>query len=216
MANDCLAQVQACRMRVSRLEPNGVPDPGANNLYVSTALITATLTPVYADGDEVEQKNACGDVCVNFKGSDSFKRIDFSLQLCTPDPELTELLAGGSVLTSGAAVGWAFPATGSDPTPNGVSIELWAKRITSDGSLAGTNPYAWWVLPRVHLRVDAATFENGPHLPTFSGRAVENSNWFNGPLNDWPLPAASARVAQWIPTAILPGAQCGYQTIVAS
>lgn len=216
MANDCLAQIQACAMRVARLEPNGVPDPGANNLYVSDSLIKFEYTPVYSTGDEFEVKNACGDVCVNFKDQDRLKRADATLEICTPDPELSELLSGGVVLTAGAAVGYGAPTVGATPNPNGVSIELWTKRIDDDGNLDDVYPYAWWVFPRMYLRPAARTFENNPVNNLFEGYGLENPNWYNGPTNNWPLPNGSSRIFQWIPTTYIPTAMCGYQTISAS
>lgn len=212
--NDCLPQVHACAIRVARLAANGAPLVGAQNLYVSDALSILTTTPVYTDGDEIEEKNACGNVAINYRGDDSFKRLDVALTLVTPDPELHEMLASGSeVLTDGAAVGWAYPPIGS-VGGNGVSIELWSKRI-DDGDLDATFPYAWWVYPKVkNLRVGERAHQNGPLLAPLAGQAYENPNWFDGPLNDWP--ATSDRVGQWIPTAALPDVVCGYQALVAS
>jgi len=215
MANDCAREVFSCALRVARLEPNGVPDPGDDNLYVSDALTTLTVEPVIVEGEEIEVKNACGEVCVNVKDCDRLKRLDLTLGLCYPDPELLELLAGGSVLTSGDAVGYAFPELGSAGCPNGVSVELWAKRWEgTSGSQHATFPYSWYVLPKTFWQHSTRTFENGPVTVELSGFAVENENWFDGPLNDWPV--ASDRVMQSIPTATIPEAACGYQPIAVS
>lgn len=212
MPNDCLPQVQVCAMRVARLDNNGVPLPGASNLYVSDALAELTATPVYTDGEEIEERNACGAVVVNYRGDDSFRRLDISLRLITPDPELSEMLAGDR-LVSGGRVGWAAPPLG-EVTGAGVSLELYSKRI-DDGDLAIGDPYAWWVLPKVkNLRAGDLTFGNAAIPMLFSGQAVENPNWFNGPLNDWPV--ASDRVIQWIPWNALPDVQCGYVELAAS
>jgi len=214
MANNCRRQIQSCALRVTRLEPNGVPDPGANNMYVSDALTTLGVETVLAEGDEFEVKNACGEVCVNFKDCDRLKRLDLTLGLCYPDPELLELLAGGTVLTSGAAVGYAYPALGAVACPNGVSIELWAKRVDTAGAPDSDFPYEWYVLPRTYWQHGTRTFENGPITVELSGFGIENENWFDGPDNTWPV--ASDSVLQSIPTATIPDTACGYATVAVS
>lgn len=214
MAEDVtLPQVQACAIRVAQLDGSGVPQPGANNLYVSKAFTELQLTPVYTDGDEIEEKNACGEVGINYKAADSLKRADVQLTVITQDPYLTKLLALGSILTDSGVHGYAFPSIGSVES-DGVSIELWAKRI-DDGSLASDYPYAWWVLPRViNLRQGQRTFGSGAQLPVFTGQALENPNWYDGPLNDWPV--ASDRLAQWFPASQLPDVSQGSVTLAAS
>lgn len=214
MANDCLAQLQACAIRVARLEADGSPDPGASNLYTSDALVTLTVTPEIEEGDEFIVKNACGSACVNFKDCDRYKRFTLSMEICTPDPELHEILAGGTVLTSGAAVGYAVPALGASDCPNGFSLELWTKRIDSSGAQDADFPWARWVLPRAYLVLGERTFENGPLGNTFTGYAIENPNWLDGPLNDWPV--ASTRAIQWLPDTDIPEPSCGYDELVAS
>lgn len=214
-ANDCLPQVHACVIRVTALEADGVPLPGADNMYVSDALTKLTLKPVYTDGDEIEEKNACGTVGVNYKGDDSFKRCDVELELLTPDPYLHALLIGTGDLLEPASggVGFAYPSIGAI-TGNGVSIELWAKRI-DNGALDATNPYAWWALPRVtNLRLGDREFSASAQKSPIVGQALENPNWFDGPDNLWT--EASDRVAQWIPTDVLPDVSCGYVALAAS
>ncbi len=214
MANTCRAQIQSCAMRVARLDNNGVPLPGASNLYVSSDFISLEMSAELNEGEEFEAKNACGRDLFNFKDCDRIKRLNISLTLGTPDPQLTELLVGGSVLNDAGDVGYAFPVLNAPLCRNGVSIELWARRITGGGSLDPNAPYAWWVFPKVLLTFNTATFENGPFQPAIEGYAVENENWNDGPLNDWPLD--TDRVAQWLPTQSIPATQCGYQVLAAS
>jgi hypothetical protein len=209
----CLPQVQACVIRVAILDTSGVPLPGAENLYTSDALTTLTFTPVYTDGDEIDEKNGCGTTKVNYRATDTFKRGDVAIGLVTPDPFLVSMLSAGDVLQDGARRGFAAPPLGAVTTP-GISVELWAKRI-DEGDLDADSPYAWWAYPKLNnLRLGPHTHQNGALLPTFTGQAYENPNWYDGPLNDWP--ATSDRVYQWIPTDTLPDAACGFQALLAS
>lgn len=215
MANNCARHVFVCSLRVARLTSTGAPEVGANNLYVSDALVTLTITPNISEGDEFEVKNGCGEVCVNVKDCDRLKRLDLTMGLCYPDPELLELLVGGSnVLTSGDAVGYAFPQLGSGACPDGVSVEFWSKRYDVAGAADSTFPYEHYVMPRTFWQHSARTFENGPVSVELVGFATENDNWFDGPENDWPV--ASTRVLQSLPTNTLPTPSCGYETLVAS
>lgn len=214
MSNSCPSLVQACAIRVSRLDASGVPAPGANNMIVTDALTQLAITPVIEAGDEFKVKNACGALCINVKDCDRLARLDLSLGLCKQDPQLQELLTDGVVLTSGGAVGYGFPRIGEAHCPNGVSVEVWAKRYDIGGSLDPAFPYEWFVLPKTFWQWDTRTFANGPIEVQLKGFAVENDNWYDGPTNNWPV--ASDRVLQSIPTNSLPTVKCGYTALVAS
>lgn len=205
--------LQACAMRVARLEADGVPLPGPKNLYVSNGLVELTFTEELEKGIDITQTNACGDICATFRGPDLLKRVILNMHLCPYDPELFELLRGGSVLTSGQAEGYAAPAVGVDPAPNGVSIEIWCKRYLN-GSPDSTWPYERFVFPRTKWAFGQRKMDNGFQIAVLDGYGTENPNWFNGPANDWPV--ASNKCYQSLPTATLPASSVGYQTLVGS
>jgi hypothetical protein len=211
---DCRPQLAACAVRVAQLAAGGAPLVGVANLYVSDALVLLTYTPVYTTGDEVEDKNACGTVKVNYKHPDSFKRGDVTIELVTPDPYLEAWLGGGDVLAAAVptAAGASAPPIGP-VTGNGVSIELWTKRI-DDGDVDATYPYAHWAYPKIkNLKPGPHTHNNGPLHKTFTGEAYENTAWGDGPNNDFD--ADSDRVHQWIPVAALPAVSCTPGAVLA-
>lgn len=216
--NMCLPQIQACGMRIADLDTDGVPLPGSDNLLGSGALVKVTITPVYVDGTDIVDKNGCGEMCVNFKGEPSFRRGDVSIEICTHDPYVMAKLSSSETISytepgHGLAVGSAAPPIGPI-TSNGISLELWRKRV-DDGDLDLDFPYAWWALPKlVNLRPGPSEASDGNPHPTFTAEAIENPNWFDGPLNDWP--ATSDRAWQWIPTRTLPDFVCGPVALVGS
>lgn len=214
MANDCLPQIHACRLRVTKLDATGAPAPGASNAYVTDALASLEFGWETETGEEITEKNACGEIIVNYKAPDSIKRGTVTINLLTPDPELEEVLTAGALLTEGAAVGFAAPPIGA-MSEELVSVELWTKRINA-GVLDGTFPYARWVYPKVtKLRPGNHTHAQANLGRSFVGEAHENENWGNGGFNDWL--AASDRVYQWLPVADtdLPEVSCGYVTVPA-
>lgn len=203
MADDNLPQIHACRVRVADLDSNGLPTPGANHLYVTDALVTVSLKPVYRDGTEIEEPNGCDEVVVAYQPPPSYKWDEIELEFVKREPRLEAMLSRGSVLSlgGGAPNGYAGPAAGVIGG-HGVSIEFWAKRLNGP-DLDPDYPYAWWSFPKVRnlKRMDS---EHGASAskPKFSGIAVENPNWFDGPTNDWP--SSSDRSVQWVPTTSMP------------
>lgn len=198
-----LPQIHADRMRVAVLDTNGVPLPSGAGIYVTDALTKLTIKPKYTDGDLLKEPNASGGFCLNYQEDDTFDGLDVDIELCTPDPWLSQMLAGGTLLTevSAGVPGYAFPKIGRI-SGAGVSIEVWAKRIDND-DLDEDFPYAWWAITKLkRAKIGDKAFEKAMQASVFSGRAVENSNWFDGPANDWP--DASDRVLQWVPATTLP------------
>lgn len=206
------AQVQAEVMRVTKLVTSGVPLPGTDTMYVTDALVKIDVAPMYEDGTKHRAKNAKGVTCVAYDGNNYFHALGLTIQLCTPDPELVALFTG-SLLDETSRKGWAAPEVGEIDSP-GVSIEVWPLRV--DGQeLDADDPYGWWVYPRVkHFKLGPYSHLNGHLLPSFSAVAYKNSNWFDGPANDWPV--TSDRPVQWMPFDSKPDAAVGYQGLAAS
>lgn len=212
-AATCLPQVQACAVRVALLGSDGTPSGGASASYVSGALVKATLKPVYKDGAAIQEDGACGTSLVDYVSDDSLTRADIDLDFLTPDPLLHSiLLSQGAVLTGAWGKGWAYPPIGT--LSGQLSLELWAKQI-NNGVPDPNFPYARWVIPLVKgMRLGDREFSNTGQHSLLTGKCYENTNWFDGPANDWP--AASDRIAQWIPAVSHPTIDCTYDTVVAS
>jgi hypothetical protein len=211
--NDGAASLYCVAFRVAQLAPDG-STPAAGNMYVSDALIKLDFNPDIEAGPEIVQRNAAGNICILNRLPDLVKRLTISIQICTPDPELEQILSGGTVLTQTSDVmGYQYPAIGADPVPNGVSIEAWTRAIV-DGDFATVNPFMHWAFPKVkNLHKTNRTIDATPLANAFDGFGVENANWGNGPANDWLFD--STRVAQWVRSATAPTPQLGVQPIPA-
>lgn len=100
MTTDHAASVQGVALRVTSLDATGAPIVGANNSFVTNAFMSLGFTPEYTEGDEIEEKAADGSVCVYYQAPDVLKRVTTNLAICSPDPELTAILIGGTILTT--------------------------------------------------------------------------------------------------------------------
>jgi hypothetical protein len=195
---DHAASVRGVALRVSRLDADGKPAVGTDcDSYVSTGFISFTFTPEYSEGDEVEIKNAAGEVCVYYKMPDSLKNMTLGLELCDPDPVLTQLLVGGVVLSSVAsgdactppgaeagdavAVGYASEKQGVEANPYGVAIEVWATAVVNGKSAPGC-PYWHYLIPYAKMKLDGdRVVENGNLATVFAGTGGGNAAFGSGP-----------------------------------
>lgn len=174
-ARDGASSILGTWMRVTPLTVAGAIDT-TKPVVNSKGFITATFAPQFEEGDEITEKAADGSVCVSFKVDDSFTRVDFSLSLCDVDPEVTALLAGGSVILDGggAVVGYSSPLAGSK-VGNPVAIEVWSQAVVA-GKPASDNPYWHWVFPYVKVRYEGDREIGNNRLSNeFTGQGVGNS-----------------------------------------
>lgn len=214
MSSQCYHTLSVCMSRVAKLAANGAPLAGAKNLYVTDSIISVTLSVQLKAGQDFEQDNGCGELCFAFKNRDQIKGLDLQSSFCQEDPELTQLLSGGDLLTTGGnTTGYALPYVGTVPNPNGVSLEIWTKNI--DGSAVDASyPYVRWVFGRTYWTPADTTFAAGPIVHPFTGKADENAHWDDGPVNDWDY--ISDRLYQYNGDTDLPTSACGAQALIAS
>jgi hypothetical protein len=210
---DYAASVQGAVLRVTKLNADGTLVTGASGSYVTEAFMRVSFTPEYEAGDEVAEKNAQGAVCIAYKAPDTLKNVSIEVAICEPDPELTQILVGGTLLSaSGKTVGYASPSVGVDANPNGVAIEVWSYAIT-DGKRSAVNPFFRWVFPYVKVTPSGdRVIENGALANAFSGTGVGNSGFGDGPTNDWVF--ISDRPYQYARVATAPTGLQGYQTVL--
>jgi hypothetical protein len=212
MAQDNASAVAGMAIRLTRLGADGAPIIGASASYVTKKFVSLGFTPEYETGDEFTTKAADGTVCASWKAPDTLKRVTLSIALCDPDPEFTEMIAGGTLLSAGGkSVGWKAPLVGVDATPYGVAIEVWSIANVG-GRQASVNPYWHFVFPyaQMHMAGERA-IQNDLMATSFEGWAVGNPSFGDGPAAPlWPF-ASDAPIAYARTTTIPVGT--GYQTV---
>lgn len=210
MANDCAASIKACAMRVARLAADGTTPAGASNMYIHDNFARLLAAPQVEEGNEITVPNACGRNVVSYKDADKITRLNLTLELITPDPELLELLASALLIqTAGSTVGFAYPKLNESIVQNGVSLEVWSQAVIGGSPAAGL-PYWRWVFPKTYnWRFGDREWSNAAMPNTLTGIAIENTGFGNGPTGDWTGP--TDRVLATMREAAIPNVSCGYQ-----
>lgn len=180
---DGASSVQGNLIRVTRLNVDGSIDTNYPVL-VTDGFISASFSPQFEDGDEINEKAANGSVCVSWKADDTLTRLDFSLSLCTPDPETSSLIAGGCIIRdeNDEVVGYTSVGVG-EVVGNPVAIEIWSYANVGGKPAAG-QPYWHWVFPYVKVRYEGdREFSNGLLANEYSGQALGNTALVPSGLN---------------------------------
>lgn len=212
MAYENAASILGVALRVTLLNADGSKQVGPSASYVTNQFVDLGITPEYEAGGEFIQKGADGSAMISFKSADTLKRVNTTLTLVDPNPEITQMLAGGQLLSSaGVSVGYNAPKIGEVATPNGVAIEIWSKAIVN-GKIAATNPYWQWILPYVQVTsTGERKIADGILGTTFTGWGLGNAAFQSPAAPQWAFgtdrPYGYARVAS---LPVFPAAGWGY------
>lgn len=209
----CLAAIKFCRMRVTRLDADGTPTAGPNNVYVTDKPVSLGVTPVIEAGEDKTRVGGCDCIVASYRGFDKLKWFDFDLELAVWEPGLIEMLTGASaILSSSDPIGFqwseqAFDCSGQIQ-PN-VVLEGW-QVLQNQGSPDTEFPYMHWVWPLARFQISDYTLENDFAAPALKGYSQPNSNWGEGIFSD--VPEAIQSLGAGFYTATIPDAECGYQS----
>jgi hypothetical protein len=211
---DNAAAVRALALRVTRLTADGTPAVGTtSDIYMTPGFIKLGFSANYSEGAEIEVTNGAGQVCVYYKMPDTIKDISINLELCDPDPVLTQMLTGGVVLAGNVgeegvyapagvkagdqvALGYAAERSGEEANPYGVAIEVWASAVLN-GKSANQMPFWHYLIPYARLRHSGdRVIESGALATVFAGNGGGNAAFGSGPSMDLegvtPAPPAGA------------------------
>src|SRR5215831_1560079 len=178
----CFGSLQVCATRVAALAANGEPDPGADNGYVSDALIQADVTITLDSDVDLSKKNGCGALCQSFFEQGAIKRADVTATFCELDLQLGSLLVGGELRRTsgggGVPFGWQVP-TAAEAQQSGVCLEFWTKawdgnQQAAPAVLSSAAGYWHWVFPLAKFQLDKMTLQNDFLEFALKGFSTEN------------------------------------------
>lgn len=218
MGFNCFSSLQVCRLRVALLDDAGAPDPDAEGLWVTDALIQIGWRVRVREGSNFRQPNGCGTVCLTYQGPDQIEGVDLTLQLCTLDHEGIALMTQSNLaVVDGVTRGFALPSV-NDDLDRRVSVEAWAKAWDGDEQAvdSGNALYQRYIWPSTSWVFGDGTLEDNPLAVPLSGRGRSNSQFGNGPGNDLPWGVYTSAMGIYTDDGELPDAICGTATLVAS
>ncbi|MFN2347641.1 MAG: hypothetical protein ABR616_18260 [Dermatophilaceae bacterium] len=185
MTTRCFTVVRGKRLRVTRLDNCGTPpaDDTEDAFVVTKGFVSVGLTSVTEEGTDIMQMNADGDLCVNDRSRDQFRRWDLELELCDVDPALLSILTNVTLETdwNEDVVGVRVP---EGSTVDSFALELWTG-IPGEDCLPGEPAaYGYMLLPFViGGSLGDITIENGATTFTVTAHTKGGGAWGTGPFD---------------------------------
>lgn len=193
MATKMLNSLKGRVIRVTRLDECGVPVVGACSSIVSAGFISVEFAPEIEAGEEYLQKNAWGDFCISEKDYDRTKWVNVSISLCEINPDLLDVIGGGSPVLDAAGTDTIGASFGEDGQLNAFAIEVWTKQA-GEACTGGNPEWGYFVAPFcTNGNLDGSfTVENGTLSLDIKGEAQQaTSDWGVNPYGDNPLLATA-------------------------
>lgn len=183
MATKCFTVVRGKRLRLTRLDECGnPPDYGTpRSLVVTKGFVQVGMTAETSDGDDIEVKNADGDLCVSDKSNDQFKRWNLEIEFCEVDPDGLDITSNMRVEEdwNGDVVGNRQPEGGAEDS---FALELWPGVPGEDCEPGEPTTYGYLLLPFVVPGVIGdITIENDAATFSVSGHSRGGGGWGVGP-----------------------------------
>jgi hypothetical protein len=181
----CFSLVGGVVLRVTKVDPCGLPVYGDCSSATSDAFVTLTFTAQVDDGNEIDVKNANGKTCVNQPACPTFKGYQVEGEFCSVDPDLFGLMTSQESILSaidGAAIGFDVK-TGVDACDTGFALEAWSNIPGQSCGPSGRVAYGYLLLPFLQggiisdftLQNDAVNFTIG------NAMTKNGSGWGQGP-----------------------------------
>ena len=167
MPATCWQSVRGRVMRATKLDECGNPVEGPCSTVVSKGFVSIAYAAEISEGDEVEIKNANGELCISDKACDELKWVNLTITFCGVDPDLIGLMTGYQTVLDyagnavGNRVGQKILCDG------GFALEAWSDIPGQNCAVTGNRLYGYFLAPWVKSAIlnsftienDGATFE---------------------------------------------------------
>lgn len=126
MATHAFIPVLGKRLRITRLDNCGnPPDASDEDAFIATdGFINVALSAEVEDGTEILVRNAQGNICVNERMANSFKRFNVTIEFCGVNPSLLAMVTNAETYLDYAqdVAGFTVPEGAIEKD---FALELW-------------------------------------------------------------------------------------------
>ena len=204
MATQTFKPILGKRLRVTELDDCGKILPTSRSI-VTSGFVSVSISAEVEEGNEIITRNAAGQICINEKQADSFKRLNLEMTFCDVNPSLLAMVTNAKEYENYADEIAGF-TVGEGEMTGKFALELWtglAGQACGDG---GEEASGYMLLPLINAGTLADLEIGGEDAITFglSNSTTKGGNsWGVGPF-DVVYDDAETPVAAKLPTALDP------------
>lgn len=183
MSTKCFAPILGKRLRVTELDECGRITPTSRSI-VTSGFVTVSLSAEVEEGTEIVVRNAAGQICINEKLADSFKRLNVELTFCGVNPSLLAMVTNAKEYEDHAGDVAGFTIAEGEMTGK-FALELWTgltgQECGDEGEASG-----YLLLPLVNSGTLADLEIGGEDAINFgltNSTTKGGNSWGVGPLN---------------------------------
>ena len=193
--------VKGTRLRATKINSCGLPVAGPANRLVTTGFVTAKISAVMKDAEELEQTNAEGKVCVTDRTPPTRKYYTAELELCNVNTGLISMFTGWEQVLDHANAPVGFRDQPEVEADYGVALEIWTGGKADDDcpvpetddifSHTGSGKqYGYLLLGGTEFTMGDIEVGAQVSTLTLSGITVAMPQWGRGPYNVAAIDAA--------------------------
>lgn len=212
---ECRSVLKACLAQFVLVDVCGNPVTGAASKLTTKGFISVAATAQVDAGTEHLQKNACGEIIINEKDCDLFKRYDLDMQFAQIDAQGLSLISSARALVDNTGNTKGF-AQGETSLCNSFSLEMWTRVTPQVCAVGGLPEWYYFAFPNVTNGVlTDVKFEDAPLTMTIKAHTKgAGALWGRGPAVVLPTTApaiATDHMLGYITSVQPPAAVCGLQ-----
>lgn len=185
MVTHTFSPILGKRLQATALDDCGRVIVGTSKYVATDGFVTVTLSTEVEEGTEIIQRNAAGQLCVNEKQADSFKRLTAEIEFCGVHPSLLAIVSHAEAYAdyAGDIAGFTY---GEGQIDKKFSLELWtglSGQACAPGAVDEASGYM--LLPYMNSGILGDITIDGENAVTFSltgAYTIGGNSWGTGPF----------------------------------
>lgn len=154
-------------------------------MIVTKGFVSVQYSPEISEAEDIELKNAGGEICVTDPGCDELKWFNLQMNFCQVDPDILSFITSAGLVLDYAGVSVGNRIRSGTVCDTNFGLEVWTDIPQETCSATpGSKPYGYFLVPCVSGGVIGEfTIENDALTMQINAKSRAGSGWGVGPYD---------------------------------